>query len=155
MNRRKDSDMRTTATFLMLLAAVLVIGCGTSTAPDVSGNWTGTTTSTQGGTSVTFTFTMQEGASNGNTVPVTFSSLSFTTQNNCFDNSATITGTITPGSPRTMAIDIFSLPNNAGNHSAINLTIAPDNNSATGTYVLTGGSNGCTNDQGNLTITRA
>ncbi len=152
--------MRITARLAILLAAALLAaGCGSNTPSDVSGNWTATTTSTQGGQSLTFTFSMQEGAANGNTSPVTFSNLSFTTVNPCFDNTASMTGQITPGNPRLLAVDMFSGANNTGNHMAMNLSIANDNNSATGNgngqgYVLTGGTNGCTNDVGTIVFTR-
>ena len=152
--------MRKLAIFIVLFAvAALAMGCGSTSNTDVTGNWSGTTTSTQGGQSLTFTFAMQEGATNGNTIPVTFSNLAFSTQNNCFDNTASITGAITPGNPRTMAVDVFSGVNNTGNHAAITLTIAADNNSAAGTqpsegYVLVGGTGGCVNDLGNVTFTR-
>ena len=149
----------TTRLIILLAAALLAAGCGSSTLSDVSGNWSGATTSTQGGLSLTFTFAMQEGATNGNTVPVTFSSLSFAAVNPCFDSTAVMTGTITPGNPRLLAVDLFSGPNNTGNHMAMNLTIAPDNNSATGNtpgqgYVLTGGTGGCVNDVGTIAFTR-
>jgi len=144
-----------TARLAVLLAATwLAAGCGSSALTDVTGNWSATDTSTQGGPTVTYTFAMQEGATNGFTIPVTFSSLSVTTANNCFDNTATITGTITPGFPRTLAVDIYSLPNNGGNHAALNLTLTADNTSAAGTYVLAGGFGGCVNDLGNVTFTR-
>ena len=152
--------MRMIARFAMLLAvALLAAGCGSSNSTDLSGNWSATTTSTQGGQSLTFTFTMQQGATNGNTIPVTFSNLAFTTANNCFDNTAHLTGQATPGAPELLAIDMFSGANNTGNHMAMNLTVAADFNSATGNsggqgYVLTGGTNGCINDVGTLVFTR-
>ncbi len=143
----------------LLAVALLAAGCGSSNSTDLSGNWSATTTSSQGGQSLTFTFTMQQGASNGNTIPVIFSNLAFTTANNCFSNAANMTGQITPGTPELLAVDMFSGANNTGNHMAMNLTVAPDLNSATGNsggqgYVLTGGTNGCVNDVGTIVFTR-
>jgi len=142
-----------TRSALLLAVALLVVGCGSNISPDVTGNWTATDTSTQTGQAQTFTFSMQEGSFNGITSPVTFSGLPFQSPN-CFDNTASVAGAITPGTPRTMAIDIFSLPNDSGNHASLSLTIASDNNSATGTYALNGGLNGCGFDQGNVTFAR-
>lgn len=147
--------MRTVRWIVLWFAtALFVAGCGTNAPTDVTGNWLGSSTSTAAGPSLSFTFSMQEGTSNGNTIPVTFSNLAFQTANNCFDNTATILGNITPAIPRTFAIDIFSGANMTGNHDVLHLVIAADNNSATGTYNLTGGVNGCNNDAGNVTFTR-
>ncbi len=151
--------IRRTGTFAVLLATVLfIVGCGNNNSPDISGNWTATTTSTSGGSAITFTMTMQEGAANGNTAPVTISNINFVTQNNCFTSSSVGSGTITTttaGQPRDLAIDIFSGAGNTGNHAALALTVPTDNNSASGTYTLTGGTGACTNnDAGNVTLTR-
>ena len=148
--------MRHLRTFLLLAAAlVLIAGCGTSSSPDLTGSWLGQTTSGGGGTAVTFTITMQEGALNGNSAPVTISNFVFQTQNSCFDNTATASGTVTTGTPRTLSGNVASGPGNPGNSLTFNMQVAADNNSASGTYSLVGGNGGCiANDTGSLTFTR-
>ncbi len=152
--------MRTTAIRLLFLAiALFALGCSDNNAANVSGNWQAVTTSAAGGQALTIQFAMQEGTANGNTTPVTFSGFTFSPTNNCFDNTnANATGTITApvqaGASRSMTIDLWSQAAATGNHAVLTMTIDPSNNSATGTYTLTGVTNGCNPDNGSVTFTR-
>jgi hypothetical protein len=152
--------MRTIGIRLLLLSfALFAFGCGSSNSANISGNWLATTTSQAGGQALTINFTMQEGTANGNTTPVTFSNFTFSPTNNCFDNTnANATGTITAavqaGANRTMSIDLWSAPAATGNHAVLTMTIDPSNNSATGTYNITGIVGGCNPDNGSVTFTR-
>lgn len=152
--------MRTFGSWLVLLfIALFTFGCGDSNSPDVSGNWEAATTSATGGQALTIGFTMQEGTATGNTTPVTFSGFTLTPTTDCFDNAnANATGTITApvqaGGNRTMIIDLWSQPGATGNHAVLTMTLDPSNNSATGTYALTGVTNGCNSDNGSVTFNR-
>ena len=153
--------MRHLRTFSLLAAALfLIAGCGSSSSPNLSGNWLGTATSNSGGGNnpVQFTFTMQEGALAGNSAPITISNLTFTNANNCFANGSTASGTVTNGvngGARTLTGDVFSGANNTGNHLNFNMQVATDNNSASGTYTTVGGNGGCPGqDAGSVTFVR-
>jgi hypothetical protein len=155
--------MRTTGIRLLLLAfTLLAFGCGNSDSANVDGNWVAVTTSNTGAASVTINFNMQEGTANGTTTPVTFTTFTFTpTSNVCFPNGAnanatgTITAPVQPGGNRTMVVDLWSDPGQTGNHATINVTIDPSNNSASGSYSLTGAINGCNSDNGGINLSRA
>lgn len=148
--------MRHVAVFSLLAAAlVLMPGCGSGTSPNLSGNWVGQTASSAGGGGVSFTFTMAEGAPSGSAAPVNITNLTFQAANNCFPSIATATAEVASGNPRTLTGFVYSAPNNTGNQLSFNTQVALDNNSASGTYNLVGGTGNCpTNDFGSINLTR-
>ena len=148
--------MRHLAVFSLLAASLfLILGCGSGTSPNLTGNWTGQTVSTTGGGSVSFTFTMQEGALSGSAAPLTFTNIAFSAPNNCFGTGSNATGDVQSGTPRTLSGFLYSAPNNTGNQLSFNMQVATDNNSASGTYNLLGGNGTCPgNDVGNISFAR-
>ncbi len=149
--------MRHVALFSLLAPALwLLLGCGGSgTSTNLTGNWLGQTASTTGGTGVSFTFTMQEGAASGTAAPITVTNLVFTAQNNCFGATSSATADVVSGNPRTLSGSIYSAPNNTGNQLSFNMQVAVDNNSAAGTYNLQGGTGTCpSSDIGTISFSR-
>ena len=141
---------------LLLSLAVLVVGCQvTGGHSTLTGNWTTITSGTNSlAVPLAFTFTMTEGsmvATPGSAAPLTITNISFTggagtgtgtngSPNNCFDNNATMSGSVmsagSAGAGNRTAN--FTMSEN-GNVATFNLTVASDNNSASGSFVLTGG----------------
>jgi hypothetical protein len=131
---------------VLLLFALLVMvlaGCGASTPhATLTGNWaaiaTGSATTTP---LLNLSFTMTEGAMTGTgsatSAPVTFSNLVVTNGGNCFDNNAIVSGTVAgaAGGPRIMNLSIAE----SNNVALLSLSVPADNNSASGSFGLTGG----------------
>lgn len=147
---------------LPLALALFAFGCGTSDSANLNGNWVAGTSSNTGSQALTINFALQEGNTVGNSTDVTVSGFTFNpTSNNCFPDSstvnaiATITAAAQSGGSRTMIMDLWSQPNQTGNHATYNLTIDPSNNSATGTYSLIGVTTGCNSDNGTVNLNRA
>ena len=131
---------------ILVSALILLIGCGgSSTPPTITGQWTGTATSTIGSGTAGLSANFTQGATNANgstpfsgTIALTSSCLSVVTVTN---------GAITSGA--------FALSGSATDGSALTVTatINSQDTQITGTYVLTGGSV-CPNDRGSFALTK-
>ncbi len=129
----------------LLVLGLFVGGCQlTSSHKTLSGNWAATAISSNSSAPnpmLVFTFTMSEGTMSGTgssgSAPITTSNLAMNTGNNCFDSNATLTGTVSGAmnSSRSLVLTLSE----GGNSAVFNLTAADDNNTANGTYSLTGG----------------
>ncbi len=155
------------AVAVLLILGLFVGGCQlVSSHKTLSGNWAATAISSNSSMSnpmLIFTFTMSEGTMSGTggsaSAPITTSNLAMNTGSNCFDSSATLSGTVTGAANASRSL-VLTL-SESGNAAIFNLTASDDNNTATGTYSLTGGhtlgssTTACVaSDSGNATFVR-
>jgi hypothetical protein len=136
---------------IVLAVGLVLVACGGGTsnsADNVTGNWTATLTGTQ---DLTFSTSLQ---SNGSTV--TGTNLSFSTSTPCFTSGGTQTGSfILSGNFTGNITGAFQLTITSGTPSGNTLVLqgTVNNNTITGTWKLTGSTEGCSGN-GTFTSTR-
>jgi len=138
-------------------AAMLLAGCGSSSnnSDNVNGHWTASLTDMSG--NPVFSFTTDLNQSSGSTV--TRTNLSFTTATPCFGSDSTETGgfsfsgNFNGNASGAFTLTIQSGTVNSNGNNTLNLQGTLQNNTVTGTWVLSGNGAGCTGS-GNFTMNR-
>jgi len=138
----------------LTILASLLIACGGSSSnnTNVNGNWTASLTNVDG--TPAFDFTISLSQSSGTDVSGT--NLTFSTSNACFVSGSTATGGFTlTGNSGGVVTGNFELTIQSGAPSGNVLTLQGTltNNTISGTWSLTGVTQGCTGN-GNFTMTR-
>lgn len=140
----------------LLALALIVTACGNtanSTNGSINGNWTATLLDTNNKPTFGFTTSLSETGSNGLVV----ANFNFTTSNSCFGTGSTESGGFTLGGnfngnvTGTFTMTIQS-PKTSGSNTLV-LQGSVNNNTVSGTWVLTGTGSGCTGS-GNFTMVK-
>jgi hypothetical protein len=147
--------MRYSGIALLLSVALAFGGCGggNSNAGSINGNWTAALMSSGSSTPV-LTFTTNLTQSSGTSVSVTH--FNFTTSSPCFVSDQTETGGFSlAGNFNGSVTGALQMTVQSGNPSGNTLTLQgqANNNTVTGTWVLSGVSAGCTGS-GSFTMSR-
>lgn len=132
---------------LILVTLLLLIGCGggSSAPPTITGQWTGTATSTIGNGTAGLTANFAQGATNANgTIPF---SGTIALTSSCLTSVTVTNGTITNGAFALSGSDTD------GSTLTVTATINSQDTQITGTYLLTPGSV-CPHDQGTFALTK-
>jgi hypothetical protein len=141
---------------VVMAVGLILLACGggsSSTSNTVTGNWTATLTNSDGTPAFAFTTSLTQ--SNG-TATVTGTNLSFTTSTSCFTSGGSQTGSfVLSGNFNGNIIGAFQLTVTSGTPSGNTLVLqgTVNNNTITGTWNLTGSTQGCTGN-GTFTLTR-
>src|ERR1700680_3496892 len=136
---------------MVMAVGLILVACGggnSSSSNNVTGNWTATLTGTQ---DLTFTTSLQ---SNGSSV--TGTNLSFTSSTPCFTSGGSQTGSfVLSGNFNGNISGAFQLTITSGTPSGNTLVLqgTVNNNTVTGTWNLTGSTQGCTGN-GTFTLNR-
>ena len=140
---------------MVMAAGLILLACGgsSSTSNTVTGNWTATLTNSDGTPAFAFTTSLTQ--SNG-TATVTGTNLSFTTSTPCFTSGGSQTGSfVLSGNFNGNISGAFQLTITSGTPSGNTLVLqgTVNNNTITGTWNLTGSTQGCTGN-GTFTLNR-
>lgn len=140
---------------VLFLAALALGGCGggNSSGGTVNGNWTASLMGSGSSTPV-FAFSTSLTQSTGTTLSVT--NFTFTTASPCFVSGGTETGGFTlAGNFSGNVTGALQMTVQSGNPGGNTLTLqgSVNNNTITGTWVLSGVTSGCTGS-GNFTMTK-
>jgi hypothetical protein len=140
---------------MVMAAGLILLACGgsSSTSNTVTGNWTATLTNSDGTPAFAFTTSLTQ--SNG-TATVTGTNLSFTTSTPCFTSGGSQTGSfVLSGNFNGNISGAFQLTITSGTPSGNPLVLqgTVNNNTITGTWNLTGSTQGCTGN-GTFTLNR-
>lgn len=142
----------------LLAVGMLLVGCGSSNnnSDNVNGHWTANLTDQSG--NPVFSFTTDLNQNSGSTV--TGTNLNFTTATPCFGSDSTETGGFSfSGNFNGQATGAFTLTiqsgtTNSNGNNTLNLQgTLNNNNTVSGTWVLSGNGAGCTGS-GNFTMNR-
>jgi hypothetical protein len=150
--------MKQTGIATLLSAALLLGGCGggnsSSNAGNVNGNWNASLMSSASSTQPVFAFTTNFTESSGSSLSVTH--FTFTTSSPCFAGGETETGGfVLSGNFNGSVTGALQMAVQSGNPSGNALTLQGqvNNNTISGTWVLSGVTSGCTGS-GNFTMTK-
>src|ERR1700680_144904 len=141
---------------MVMAVGLILLACGggsSSTSNTVTGNWTATLTNSDGTPAFAFTTSLTQ--SNG-TATVTGTNLSFTTSTPCFTSGGSQTGSfVLSGNFNGNITGAFQLTITSGTPSGNTLVLqgTVNNNTVTGTWNLTGSTQGCTGN-GTFTLNR-
>ena len=141
---------------VVMAVGLILLACGggsSSTSNTVTGNWTATLTNSDGTPAFAFTTSLTQ--SNG-TATVTGTNLSFTTSTPCFTSGGSQTGSfVLSGNFNGNISGAFQLTITSGTPSGNTLVLqgTVNNNTITGTWNLTGSTQGCTGN-GTFTLNR-
>lgn len=145
--------------FLAMAAALLVLtacgGSGGRTAAQSSpleGAWLGAVSDTQGHQTLAFDFQMGDCPCGSLTV----SGLHMIQASACFGADSTMTAQMAGGmmgGGGTMTLDLWSGPGTTGNHLHVEVAMNGTMNRGTGSYTLTGVTEGCLSATGTFTMT--
>jgi len=147
-------------TLLFAIVMLGLAGCGSTSnsgtpSSDINGNWTANLADNNNNTVFAFTTTLTSNSDN----TVTGTNLSFTTNNACFANGATETGTLVltgnfNGNVNgDFGLQIQGPAAGASGNNTINMQGKVNNGTITGTWTLTGLQSGCTGS-GNFTMNK-
>jgi len=140
---------------MVMAAGLILLACGgsSSTSNTVTGNWTATLTNSDGTPAFAFTTSLTQ--SNG-TATVTGTNLTFTTSTPCFTSGGSQSGSfVLSGNFNGNISGAFQLTITSGTPSGNTLVLqgTVNNNTITGTWNLTGSTQGCTGN-GTFTLNR-
>ena len=143
---------------LVIALGLLLSACGSgnsnSSNNNVNGNWTANLTDPNGNPVFSFTTSLVENSDNS----VVGTSINFTTATPCFSQGTTVTGGVGASGnfsgnfTAAFTLSIQSTAGTSGNNT-LNLQGTVNNNTITGTWVLTGVTSGCSGS-GSFTMTR-
>jgi hypothetical protein len=137
-----------------IVFGAMLIGCGggnSSTPGTINGNWSATLTNPDNSTAFAFTTSLTE--TSGSSVNIT--NFTFTTTSPCFSSGTTETGTFTlSGDLNGNVTGTYAMTIQSGTPSGNQLTLqgTVNNNVISGTWILSGVTQGCTGS-GNFTMT--
>ena len=141
---------------MVMAVGLILLACGggsSSTSNTVTGNWTAALTNSDGTPALAFTTSLTQ--SNG-TATVTGTNLSFTTSTSCFTSGGSQTGSfVLSGNFNGNITGAFQLTIASATPSGNTLVLqgTVNNNTITGTWNLTGSTQGCTGN-GTFTLNR-
>jgi hypothetical protein len=147
--------MKQIATMLVMALLLMTGSCGNGgmNSNNVNGSWTATLTGNKGSPSFAFSTTLSQ--SSNNSVSVT--NLNFTTATPCFTQGGTmasggftLSGNFNGVTSGTLALVVQS---SSATKNILTLNGTVNNNTVTGTWMLTGSTSGCTGT-GNFTMQR-
>ncbi len=155
--------MKKLSIFLAVAGLLFVAACGggsktTQQQASATGSWTTTLSSSTGQQQpITFNFGMNQSGSMLN-----ISNLNFANVNNCFGAGSVMTGQMMNSGSMMMAgmqmqitMDMWSNQDKSGNHLTMQMGMpSGNNNQMTGTFTLTGVTQGCTSQTGSVTMNR-
>ncbi len=153
--------MKQLATALVFMAALFLAACGMNSNNNnnssINGNWNASLTPAQNGSAPTLAFTTTLNSNSNNSV--TGTNLSFTTNNGCFSNGASETGSFNVSGDFSgnasggFGLTVQGPATGATGNNTLTLQGTLVNNTITGTWSLTGLQSGCSGS-GNFTMTR-
>jgi hypothetical protein len=151
-----------TALVLALILSLVACGSGssnglgsTNTPGNVNGNWTANLVNANGTPVFDFTLSLTQNSDNS----VVGTNLTFSTATPCFGEATTVsggvgaTGNLSGSVNALFTLSVQSGPAGATGNNTLNLQGTVNNNTITGTWVVTGFTSGCSGS-GNFTMTR-